>query len=302
MRQGMRKLVDLKAAAAQSAAPASVRDLSFEELCDAYVAVVFDGADLRVRKWVDAFGSTSAWAVARTTLERCVEAMSEAGYRASTINRDISQIGSIYKWAIRRRMTPPGFRSPTAGMERLEENLRVVHLSDDDLKCLLAGAASFRDRRFGAYVHLLHDSGARTSEILLRRWRDVDLDAGTILAQTTKTGRPRVLFFSPSTSALLRRVWPKREPNTLLFEGRVAGCPITFRRSWRDLTKAIGRPDLRQHDMRHHVAQRLLKGHVTIGVATQILGHSSNILQKRYGHLETKALQAAALSTLRATP
>jgi integrase len=97
----------------------------------------------------------------------------------------------------------------------------------------------------------------------------------------------------------MRRVWPKRAAGTLLFEGRVPDCHITFRRSWRDLTKDIGRPDLRQHDMRHHVAQRLLKGGVTAAVAAQILGHSSNILQKRYGHLETQVLQEAALSTLR---
>lgn len=299
MRNGMRKTIDLKAAAARSAAPDPVRELTFKELCDAYIAVVFDGADLRTRKWIDAFGTLSAWKLERPMLERCMEAMAEAGYRASTINRDISQIGSIYKWAARKRMTPPGFRSPTSGIERLEENLRVVHVSDDEIKRLLAGAAAFRDRRFLAYVHLLHDTGARTSEILLRRWRDVDLDTGQMLAQTTKTGRPRVLFFSPVTAALIRRVWPKRDPGALLFEGRMSGCPITFRRCWRDLTKAIGRPDLRQHDMRHHVAQRLLKGRVTIAVATQILGHSSNILQKRYGHLETQTLQEAALSTLR---
>ena len=61
-------------------------------------------------------------------------------------------------------MTPPGFRGPTAGIERLEENLRVVHLSDDEIKRLLAGAAAFRDRRFLAYVHLLHDTGARVQE------------------------------------------------------------------------------------------------------------------------------------------
>ena len=39
-------------------------------------------------------------------------------------------------------------------------------------------------------------------------------------------------------------------------------------------------------------------GGVTVGVASQILGHSSNILQKRYGHLETTALQEAAMSVL----
>lgn len=52
----------------------------------------------------------------------------------------------------------------------------------------------------------------------LRRWRDVDLDAGTILAQTTKTGRPRVLFFTASTTDILRRIWPPRD------QGTATGC------------------------------------------------------------------------------
>jgi len=129
MRKGTRKVIDLRAAAARCSPPDPVRELSFEELCNAYIAVVFDGADLRTRKWIDAFGTLSAWNLERDMLERCMEAMTEAGYRASTINRDISQIGSIYKWAVRKRITPPGFRSPTAGIKRLEENLRVVHTS-----------------------------------------------------------------------------------------------------------------------------------------------------------------------------
>lgn len=81
----------------------------------------------------------------------------------------------------------------------------------------------------------------------------------------------------------MRRVWPKRNPDDLLFEGRRRNHPINYRCAWEELTTAIGRPDLHQHDLRHHRAAELLKSGTTLGVAAQVLGHSSLILQRRYG-------------------
>lgn len=299
-RMKLQKKLNMRAAALAPAAPRPVVEMTFAELCNAYIAVVWDGADYRTKKWVEAFGDLSAWVVERDTLERCIADMMAAGYKPSSINRDISQIGSIYKWAARRRMSPKDFKSPTAGIERLKEAERIVHLSAAECKKLLAGSASFRDRRFQAYVHLLHDTGARKSELLLRRWKEADLDRGTILCDETKTDKPRVLFFSPKTADLLRRIFPRRHPEALLFEGRNPGAPVDFKKAWLLLVARIGRPDLRQHDLRHVVAQRLLKNRVTIAVATQVMGHSSNILQKRYGHLEIGALQDAALGAIAA--
>ena len=126
----------------------------------------------------------------------------------------------------------------------------------------------------------------------------MDLERRTITCPTTKTGRPRVLFFTEKTKELMLRTWVRRDPEALLFEGRLPGVPVNSRSAWLALTKAIGRPDLHMHDLRHVAAQRLLKGGVTVGVASQILGHSSNILQRRYGHLETATLQEAAMSVI----
>src|SRR5262245_30229200 len=151
------RTLDLRAAIAVTERAAEVPNITFGELCAAYIAVVFDGADLSVRKFVDAFGSTSAWAVTRDMLERCIEAMQAAGYKNSTINRNISQIGSIYKWAKAKRIVPKGFRSPTLEIQRLDEAVRIVHLSDNERRKLLAGCFAARDPRFPAFVHLLHD-------------------------------------------------------------------------------------------------------------------------------------------------
>ena len=110
---------------------------------------------------------------------------------------------------------------------------------------------------------------------------------------TTKNGTPRVLFFSEQTAQLLKRVYAKRIPEKLLFEGRVPGQPISFRRIWGVITKEVGLPDLHMHDVRHAAAASLLRAGVTLGVAAQVLGHDPALLARRYGHLETASLKLA---------
>jgi integrase len=291
--------IDLRAAMAR-VGERQATDMTFKELADAYCAVQFDGADLRLRKWTEAFGVLSAWSLTTRDISLAAEAMLQSGiYKASTINRDTSQIGTLYKWAIRRHLAPPGFISPTLGLMRFEETIRRVEISEREIAALLKGAHAFPDRRFAVYVRLLLESGGRRGEVRERRWREVDLDARVITVLETKTDKPRQIFFSEETAALMRRVWPKRDPDALLFAGKCPDQPVDYRASWAKLTNAIGRPDLHQHDLRHHRAAELLRSGVTLAVASQVLGHSSLILQRRYGHLESKTLREATESSWR---
>ncbi|MEC3769049.1 tyrosine-type recombinase/integrase [Cupriavidus sp. SS-3] len=289
----MRPKINLRAAMAQ-VGEHQAADLTFAELIDAYSAVQFDGADLRLRKWKEAFGHLAAWTLTTRDISLAAEAMLQSGlYQPSTINRDTSTIGTVYKWAVRRHLAPAGFVSPTLGLQRYEEGIRRVEISDREIRAILNGAHAFRDRRFAVFVRLSIETGGRRGEIRERRWRDVDLDSRTITVMQTKTDKPRQLFFSEDTAALMRRVWPKRDPDALLFESKVKGQPVNYRNTWAKLTRAIGRPDLHLHDLRHHRAAELLRAGTTLAVASQVLGHSSLILQRRYGHLESKTLREA---------
>lgn len=289
----MKPKIDLRAAMAR-VGEHQAADMTFKELADAYCAVQFDGADLRLRKWTEAFGCLPAWSLTTRELSLAAEAMLQSGqYKASTINRDTSTIGTLYKWAIRRHLAPTGFVSPTPGLIRYEETIRRVEISDREIRAILKGAHAYADRRFSVYVRLLIETGGRRGEVRERCWRDVDLTTRTITVMKTKTDKPRQLFFSEETAALMQRVWPKRDPNALVFTGKIPGQPVNYRAAWAALTKAIGRPDLHQHDLRHHRAAELLRSGVTLAVASQVLGHSSLILQRRYGHLESKTLREA---------
>ena len=268
-------------------------NITFAELAKAHSLAVCDGTDLRLRKWVQALGHYSAWELPAEKIEVASKAMLDHGYSPASVNRDISTIGSLYRWAKLKRLSPRGFKSPTIGISRFEEKIRRVHLDKDQLLALKSRALAFKDRRFGVFVSLLIETGARTSELLERNWSEVDLDKLEILAPTTKNGTPRVLFFSQQTADLIRRVYPKRDPEKMLFEGRVPSQPISFRRVWGLITAELGLTDIHMHDMRHAAAANLLRAGVTLGVAAQVLGHDPAVLARRYGHLETATLRRA---------
>jgi len=289
----MTKKVDLFAALA-TVSDAPPVQLTLGELIDGFTATEIDSNNApRLAKWREPFAQVSAWAVTAEQLTACANALRQAGYAPASVNRDLSSLGMAYRWARTQRLTPRGFRSPTLGVERFHEAPRRVEVSRVDLERLLARAATWRDRRFAALLHLLVDTGARKSEVLERRWRDFDLECGTIQVDRTKTGVPRVLHFRQQTAALLRRVWRSRNPDDLPFEGKVRGLAVDFKKSWDKLTAEVGLPELHMHDLRHIAAADLLRSGVSLAVAAQVLGHSPKVLAARYGHLEVAALRAA---------
>jgi integrase len=292
------KRIDLRAALATSPTKQENHNFTFGELARAYLATHYNGADMQMRKWLDLLGNRSAWSINAEELARAGVAMIDNGYSPSTVNRNLSQIGSIYRWAKRKMLTPVGFISPTLSQHRYPEPIRRVSLSDSEIKRIVDGSSGFKDRRFSVLVRILIETGARRGEVCERRWSDIDLDSCCIEVLETKTGKPRMLFFSQETAELMRRVWPFREPAALLFGStRAPGAIVTFKKNWEKLTQAIGRPDLRMHDLRHYRAKLLIESGATVAVAAQALGHSSLILHRRYGHLESGAISHAVRSS-----
>jgi integrase len=290
----VRLKIDLSAAV-RAANEQPCVELTLSELIAGFNASSQSDYDLRLRKWINAFGQTSAWAITSEQLDAAAQALLAHGYKPSTVNRDLSALGTCYRWAKQHRLSPRGFRSPTLGVQRQSEDIRRVEINADQLKALRSRAQTMRDRRFGVFVALLIDTGARKSELLLRRWSDIDLQSCTITCDTTKTGVPRVLHFRPDIADSIQRIWRSRPSEALLFEGRVPGAPIDYRAAWTTICQDIGRPDLHMHDLRHAAAADLLRSGVTLGVAAQVLGHSPQVLARRYGHLETGALRAAQM-------
>jgi len=171
---------------------------------------------------------------------------------------------------------------------------------------------------------LLAMTGMRRGELLALRWRDIDLDAGTIRIRRsvgvvrgkgqkavlkegdTKTDKPRTVDIDATTVALLRAHLRERGGLALQFarddalvfgdaEGRHRH-PERFSRAFKDQLKRCERylvkhgrealPEIRLHDLRHtHATLLLIKG-TPVKVVSERLGHANaTITMNVYAHV-----------------
>lgn len=265
-------------------------DLTLRDLVLSHELVRPDLALLsRLRKWTDQIGDENAWSITTAALSRCAEAMAEAGYAPGSVNRDIGSLGMVYIWATTiAKIAPRGFRSPTKDVPRLPDTLRRVEITEDEIKAirLLSRTLFLKDKRFTLFIHILLDSGARCGEIYERTWSQLDTERGQITVPTTKNGDPRTLFISPATADMAESL--RGRPDALIFGStRTRGLsPVNYRKSWAKLAQAIKRPDLRLHDLRHHVARDLLRRGHNVAQVAQVLGHRDHTMTtRRYGFL-----------------
>lgn len=164
-------------------------------------------------------------------------------------------------------------------------------------------------------------TGMRRGEALALRWRDIDLDAGTITIRRsvgvvqvkgekgevregpTKTAKPRVVDIDPFTVAALR-AWkvkrgslalPLAKDSALVFgdiEGkflRPERISALFREHQARCARDLGDdapPAIRLHDLRHTHATILLRDRENVKVVSERLGHANvTVTLTTYSHV-----------------
>lgn len=183
-----------------------------------------------------------------------------------------------------------------------------------------------------ALWHTLAYTGARRGEMLALRWRDVDLESGTVtirrsagLVRTagvgaavveglTKSGKPRLVSIDSDALAVLKAHKAERgkaalelaRPDSLVFgtiENGWRNPEHTSRQFARDIQRcqaALGSetvPVCRLHDLRHAHASILLTAGVPVHVVSKRLGHASPVVTMTvYAHLLPGSDEEAALT------
>jgi integrase len=149
-----------------------------------------------------------------------------------------------------------------------------------------------------------YETGWRLREITSRRWRHVDLDAGTVRLEPgdTKNGRPRTIRCSLELVAILRaqrakaeRKWPGEPLGDRPVFFRPKGRPVeTFYKAWATACEAANVAGRIFHDLRRTAARDMVRRGVPERVAMKRTGHETRDVFDRYNICDEQDDQHAA--------
>ena len=274
---------------------------------------------------VPAIGSLSASKLTAAELDRFYRHLLEFGagngpYAPATIRR----VHGI----IRRAMTQ-GVRwgwinhNPVIDASPPRVPLREMKPPSPDDVVRLFRFAQTSDPDLATFVMLAASSGARRGELIALRWKDVDLDRGTVsvergvvlvqgrlIEQGTKTHQSRRISLDVTTQENLSLHRSRMEEvaelagtaitsDSFVFsqtvDGGVPWRPDSTTRAFRSLCQRAGVTGMRLHDLRHYVATRLLTAGVDVRTVAGRLGHRNpSTTLNVYSHFVPESDQKAA--------
>lgn len=204
---------------------------------------------------------------------------------AATVNRYIAALNHVINTAVKEWEWMES--NPLNRMSKPKEPRgRVRFLSDAERETLLLACALERRKPLYLIVLFAISTGARKSEILNLKRKDVDIRRQVAVAYDTKNSEPRQLYLWHSLCVeldawLKRRRWNKSQ---YVFGGR-NGEPMNIETEWRRARKRAGIEDFRFHDLRHTSASYMAMNGAAPGDIAEALGHKSYDMVKRYAHL-----------------
>jgi integrase len=200
---------------------------------------------------------------------------------------------AILQFAVERRIRSDnparGVKvSPVRKMQRFLSEAELGRLADALNREIEAGGNPFPV----AAIRLLALTGARRSEVIQLRWRNVDVERGFLLLDDSKT-REKVIHLSPPAIEILVNL-PRVAENEFVIAGGKAGRPfVGVDKIWDRIRASAGLPDVRLHDLRHTFASIGASASFGLPIIGRLLGHTQAQTTARYAHLSADPLRAA---------
>ena len=195
--------------------------------------------------------------------------------------------------------------SPMRKLTRPKESRgRVRFLDDNERERLLQACKESKRPYLYLIVLIAISTGMRYGEIINLTWADVDFQRKRIILQDTKNNERRsVPLAGPALEELTKFEKIRRLDTKLLFPklasfnrpgsmqkedlARVQKVqkPLQIRSAWESALKKTGIEDFRFHDLRHCAASYFVMSGASLAETSELLGHKSLAMTKRYAHL-----------------
>lgn len=117
-------------------------------------------------------------------------------------NRVRALVSGVFKFALDRKMYSGG--NPASGIQDFPETPRDRFLQSDELPRFFKALAEEPNETLRDYILMALLTGARRSNLLAMRWRDVNLAEGVWRIPRTKNGTPQNVTLSPEALTILK--------------------------------------------------------------------------------------------------
>lgn len=206
----------------------------------------------------------------------------------ATVNRYMAAISIVltkavreYGWIEENPMLKVTKKTESRGRER--------YLSEEEHAALLKACSEASNPLINLLVVIALSTGARFSEIVNLKWENVNLKDKVFYFMNTKNGDNRAIPISSTAYNLLQKHSKVRKINSGYVFARPDGKkPLHLRHQWDEAIKRAGLEGFRFHDLRHTAASYLAMNGATLVEISEILGHKTMQMVKRYSHLTTK--------------
>jgi integrase len=227
-----------------------------------------------------------------------VERMKADEYASGTCNRALVLLRFGYALALRWKV--PGVEiNPVKEIKNIKDDNKIErYLTEAQTKALLEAVRQSESEMLQYIVLFLIYTGARKSEVLDARWRDIDWAQRSWRIPKTKSGKVRHIPLSTGAMKVLEHLRLRIRHGFLdeqaIFANPKTGEPfVSFFYSWNNARIRAGLPEFRIHDLRHSFASYLVNAGRSLYEVQELLGHADIKTTSRYAHLSRERLVAA---------
>jgi integrase len=188
-------------------------------------------------------------------------------------NRVLALLRVVFRFAKEEGYLPENAMNPATEIRPYRERSRSRFATKEEIQSLVSAIDHEPNIFIRALVLLYLQTAARKTELLERRWEDVEWDRARLRLPDTKTGEEQFIPLTKTAIAILGGL-PRLEGNPHIFPGARAGRHlVNVSKAWTRLLKRAGLKDLRLHDLRRTVGSWMTQAGTDLNAIKDALRH-----------------------------
>jgi integrase len=267
-------------------------DITFCDLCTLYLehSNAFNSAEwAKTKKWIleKYFKKWEPLLVRKIDKEMVENHMIERKKQVSalTANRDFDILNTMFNFAVEREYLDINPCRRIRKLPQVQKKRMYLPSREDILKVMHATTPQRR-----AMIVLQQSLAARSREINLMRWSDVNLTERTVTLWTRKSKggneRERTLFLNNDAYAVMQKLYSDKAPDSeFVFVNPRTKRTYTDKHWLKKVCRRAGVTPFGTHALRHYAATVLKYAGVPTPAIQSILGHTQISTTDIYLHL-----------------